>query len=395
MAQQSRGRSVLIGSLIIDSTGSGLYIPLSLIYFVELADVSQVVVGAVIALAGVLAFPLPAVVGYLADRVGALPLVIVSHGLQAAGFLAYGFVDRPATIFLAIFLTTAGVRIFWSTVFTAVADFADGDSSTMTKDLWFAWVSTFRLAGFGIGMFISGVAVSAGGDGAYLVVSNSAAACYLVSAAALALFVRAPRRTSGSTDVAVGYRSMLRDRPFLGFTAVNTLFALSSRMLALGLPSMVLYELHGPGWLTSTVLVGNAVLLAVLSPPVAKLLQRFRRTRVIIFAGALWSLWSFAFASIGPGLSVWPLLGLIGGAALLFTFAEVVYGPASMALVNAIAPTAARGRYLAAFQYSFVASGIVAPVFFTALFHVRPELPWIVLGFVNLVALAGIYLFER
>jgi MFS family permease len=393
-ASESRGRPVLMGALVVDSIGSGLFIPLALIYFVELTEVSQITVGVILSAAGVLAFPLPAWAGYLADRFGALPLIIGSHCLQAVGFVGYGLADHPGTIFLTVLLTTAGVRIFWSTIFTAVADFADGSSSTMTKDLWFAWVNTFRLSGFGTGMLLSGIAVSVGGDLAYLTISSSTAACYLVSAVALALFVRMPRRVAGSAEAAVGYRTMLRDRQFLGFTAVNVLFAMSSRMLALGLPSMVLYDLHGPGWLTSTVLVGNIVLLAALSAPVTKLLQRFRRTRVIIFAGGLWTAWSFAFASIAPGSSVWLLMLLVGGATLLFTVAEVMYGPSSMALVNAIAPTAARGRYLAAFQYSFVASGIICPLFFTTLFAVRPELPWMVLGLVNLCALTGMYFFE-
>lgn len=393
--RESRGRPVLMGALVVDSMGSGLFIPLALIYFVETTDVSQVTLGVILSTAGVLAFPLPAVAGYLADRFGALPLIIGSHVLQAFGFVGYGLAEHPGTILLTVLLTTAGVRIFWSTIFTAVADFADGSSAAMTRDMWFAWVNTFRLSGFGTGMLVSGIAVSVGGDGAYFAVSGSTAVCYLVSAVALAMFVRMPRRAAGEEDVAVGYRSMLRDRPFLGFTAVNVLFAMSSRMLALGLPSMVLYELHGPGWVTSAVLVGNTVLLALLSAPVTKLLQRFRRTRVIALAGGLWTVWSFAFAGIAPGTSVWSLLALVGGAALLFTFAEVMYGPASMALVNAIAPTAARGRYLAMFQYSFVASGIICPVFFTTLFQARPGLPWMVLGFVNIAALLGMYAFER
>jgi hypothetical protein len=383
-----------MGALVVDSIGSGLFIPLALIYFVEMTEVSQITVGVILSAAGVLALPLPALAGYLADRFGALPLIIGSHCLQAAGFVGYGFATQPVAILLTVLLTTAGVRIFWSTIFTAVADFADGSSSPMTKDMWFAWVNTFRLSGFGTGMLVSGIAVSVGGDVAYLAISWSTSVCYLVSAVALAVFVRIPRRVAGAQDVVVGYRSMLRDRPFLGFTSVNVLFAMSSRMLALGLPSMVLYDLHGPGWVTSTVLVGNTVLLAVLSTPITRLLRRFRRTRVIVLAGFLWAVWSFAFASIPRGDSVWLLLLLVGGSALLFTVAEVMYGPASMALVNDIAPTAARGRYLAAFQYSFVASGIVCPVFFTTLFAVRPELPWLVLGLVNLCAVTGMYFFE-
>ncbi|WP_306747981.1 MFS transporter [Saccharothrix yanglingensis] len=392
---RSRGRPVLVGALLVDSIGSGLYVPLSLIYFVELAGVPQVSLGAMLSAAALLTLPLPVWVGYLADRYGAFPLVIGSHVLQAAGFLGYGWASHPAEVFAVVLAVAAGVRVFWSVVFTAVADFADGSPSAMAKDLWFAWVNTFRLVGFGTGVLISGIALSVDEPGAYLATSRSAAGCYLVSAVALALFVRVPARAHDPDDVGTGYRAVLRDRPFLGFTALNAVFALSSRMLALGLPSTVLYELRGPGWVTSAVLVANTALLAAFTAPVTAFLRRFRRTRVLMLAACLWSVWGFSFAALAPGGPVWLLPVLAGGAALLFTAAEILHGPTSTALVNDLAPVAARGRYLAAFQYSFTASGIVAPLFFTALFDLRPGLPWLVLGLVNLGALAGVRAFER
>ncbi|GAA2682977.1 MULTISPECIES: MFS transporter [Actinosynnema] len=386
---RGRGRTPLLGALLVDSVGSGLYVPLSLIYFVELAGVPQTTLGVLVSVAGVVTFPLPVLVGYLADRFGAFPLVIGSHALQAVGFLGYGAATGAWSVLLVVTLVTAGVRVFWSVVFTAVADFADGSGSAVGKDQWFAWVSTFRLVGFGIGVLISGVALSAGTSSAYLLVSNGAAGCYALSALALALFVRVPRRAGVADGGPTGYGGVLRDRRFLGFTALNTVFALTGRMLALGLPTAVLYLLHRPGWLASAALLGNAVLLALCTAPVTALVRRWRRARVVALAGALWAGWGVLFAFLSPGQPDWLVVALVGGGTLLFTVAGALHGPSSTALVHDLAPPAARGRYLAAFQYSFAASGIVAPVFFTALFDVAPALPWLALGLLNLGAVVG------
>ena len=49
------------------------------------------------------------------------------------------------------------------------------------------------------------------------------------------------------------------------------------------------------------------------------------------------------------------------------------------ALAEAAAPAAVRGRYLAAFQYSFTVPGVLAPAV-VALFSVAVWLPWLVVG---------------
>jgi MFS family permease len=49
------------------------------------------------------------------------------------------------------------------------------------------------------------------------------------------------------------------------------------------------------------------------------------------------------------------------------------------ALAEAASPAAARGRYLAAFQYSFTVPGVLAPAV-VALFSVAVWLPWLLVG---------------
>ncbi|MGH3773528.1 MAG: MFS transporter [Pseudonocardiaceae bacterium] len=390
----SLGGVILIGALVIDSVGNGLFLSLSLVFFTQLTDVPLDLLGVLISVANAITLPIPVWAGVLADRLGALPLVIGAQVMQALGYLAYSWVAEPVGIFLATSLVAVGVRFFWSSIFTAVADYADGSSSTMGKDSWFAWANMARTAGLGLGGLVTGAVIGSGHDTAYRAIACGAAGCFAAAAAAITAFVRAPRRQQDVGHGSAGYGTMLRDRPFLVMTGINTVFAMTSMMLAFALPTFVRAGLGGPAWLTSAVLVGNTVLVSVLAAPVVKRLAPYRRTRVIMAAAALWALWSFLFSGLVPGQLEWVVPVLIG-ATLPFTLAEVMHAPVSMALATAISPTEIRGRYLAAFQYSFTVAGIIAPAFFTTLFSIHRALPWAVLGAVNCLGIIAMRLLER
>jgi Na+/melibiose symporter-like transporter len=390
----SRGGIVLIGALVIDSVGNGLFLSLSLVFFTQLTDVPLGLLGVLISVANAITLPIPVWVGVLVDKFGALPLVIGAQVMQALGYLAYSWVTEPVGIFLAMSLVAVGVRFFWSSIFTAVADYADGSSSTMGKNSWFAWANMVRTAGLGLGGLVTGALIADGRDAAYRAIACGAAGCFAAAATAITVFVRAPRHQQDVGHGRAGYGTMLRDRTFLALTGINTVFAMTSMMLAFALPTFVRTGLDGPAWLTSAILVGNTVLVSVLAAPVVKRLAPYRRTRVIMAAAALWAVWCFLFSGLVPGQLAWVIPVLIG-ATLPFTLAEVMHAPVSMALATAIAPTEIRGRYLAAFQYSFTAAGIVAPTFFTTLFGIHRALPWAVLGAVNCLGIIAMRLLER
>ncbi|WP_345431597.1 MFS transporter [Actinoallomurus vinaceus] len=395
---KARGGVVLIGALVIDSLGNGLFLPLSLVFFTRLTDVPLSLLGILISVANVVTLPVPVWAGALADRLGALPLVVAAQVMQALGYLAYGRVDDPAGIFLAASLVAVGVRFFWSSIFTAVADYADASTSTLSTDSWFAWTNTTRTVGLGAGGLITGAVIA---DGravayravAYRAVAYGAAACFTAAAAAITVFVRAPRFRHETEQARSGYGTLLRDRPFVALTGINTTLAMTSMMLGLGLPTFVLTGLHGPAWLTSALFVGNTVLVSVLAAPVVKRLAGYRRTRAVMTAAALWAVWCLLLSGLVPGRHAWVIPVLIGSTAL-FTLAEVLHAPVSIALATAMSPPEFRGRYMAAFQYSFTIAGIIAPTFFATLFDLHRALPWIALCVIDCLAVVAIRLLE-
>jgi MFS family permease len=375
----SRGGSVLIGALIVDSLGNGLFLPLSMVFFLKLTTVPLGTLGVLASAATVVTLPVPVWTGTLADRFGALPLVVSAQLMQAIGYLAFSWAKTPAGIFAVSALVAVGVRVFWSSIFTAIADYSDAKPGQRSKDSWFALANTARTAGLAVGGLVAGAVVADGQTSAYLAIAYGAATSFTAAATLIALFVRAPRVRGHDSPTGQGYKVMLFDRPFLALIAVNTVFAMSSMMLPLALPAFVLRGLHLPGWLTALVLAGNAILISALGAPVTRLVRRYRRTRILAAAAAAWATWSLLFALLVPGHPAW-VIPLLIGATLLFTVADVMHAPTSAALAAASAPDHMRARYLAVFQYSYTFASIAGPVFFTSLFGVGRAAPWIVLA---------------
>lgn len=390
----SRGSRVLTLALVVDSVGNGLFLPLSLVYFVALTDVPLTEVGLLLSVANLLTLPVPIWAGSLADRIGPRPLVVAAQLLQAAGFLAYTVVREPVAILVAATAVSVGVRLFWSAIFPLITDVAEHSDAERTKDAWFAVANIARTVGLAVGGLVAGAIVAAGSAGAYRGVAVVSAGSFVVAALLLATSVRAPHRRERNVRGAGGYAGLVRDRPFLALIAVNTAFALSSMMLAIALPTVVSRGLHGPAWFTAVVLAGNAVLTALLSAPLVRRLAGYRRTRALMIAAVLWTVAGIVMAPLGPGAPIVVAL-VLGLVAVLFTLAEAIHAPLSTALAEAIAPVETRGRYLSTFQYSFAIASVIGPGFFGVLFDHGHALPWLALAVLDVVALGALLVLER
>jgi MFS family permease len=392
----SRGGAVLIGALVIDSIGSGLFLPLSLIYFTKVTDVPLATIGLVMSVANIMQLPIPLWAGALADRLGGVPLVVGAQFLQAVSFLITGWATGPLGIFAAVTIGSVGVRIFWSTIFTVLADYVDTSPGGRSKDHWYAWANISRTAGMGIGGVLTGFAISDVHTSAetYRFIAYCAALCFTVAAVTITVFLRVPHLRRREVVEQGGYRSLLRDRPFLGLIGVNTCYALSYMMLSLALPTAVLTALHAPSWLSSGLLTGNTVLVSLVTAPIIARLRIYRRTRILITAAALWCGWSLAMAALRPG-SLHVIVPVVVIATLMYSLATIMHSPVSMALAAAAAPEATRGRYLASFQYSFTFAEMIGPVFFTTLFAAGHSLPWLALAVLNVMSITGMLALER
>lgn len=369
-----RGAECFVIATLIDTLGTGLFLPFSLLYFNRVVGLPLSTVGLALSLATIITIPMIPVSGMLIDRFGAKRVVLISQLLQGVGIFGYLIVNSASTLIGMALLVASGVSLFWSAHFTLVAEIA----VPQERDRWYGLAATTRNTGLGLGGLLAGVLVGANAIlGYHLIVLANGLSFFL--AAGLLLFgvhtVTSPQINDHTQRT--GYRQVLRDRPFLLLAAANVIFALCSTLLTIGVPVYVAEALHAPFWVIGALIALSTVLIATLQTVVVRLLEPYRRTRALMFTGLLWGSWC-ALLALSLVLPQALLLPSLFAATCIYALAELIHDPTSNALVAEIGPDALRGRYLAIFQLSWSIANILAPALFTLLFTIQPMLPWLV-----------------
>lgn len=394
------GATAFLLAVGIDTVGTGLFVPISLLYFIAVTDVPLSAIGILLSAATALTLPLPLVVGGLVDSLGARGMVVTAQLIQAVGFLAYLVVTGSVGIFFAALLVASGQRIFWSSFFTLVADLSGQARDRGVQDRWFAFVGMVQGGAFGVGGLLAGLLAGTHSGLIYRLLAVSNAVTFVVAAAMLVLAApgRAgrsrPGRVRTEAGTAGGYRVLFADRPYLTLIAVNTAFALCSTLLAVAVPVYIVDGLPTPKWIVGPLFAVNTILLTAGQAFVVRSVRSLSRVRALVLAGACWVAWclGLALAVRIPSRVLVPYLLLV---MLWYTAAELLHAPLSNALAAAAAPEGIRGRYLAAFQYSFNVANILAPGLFTVLYTQQRSLPWLVVAGLTLAGTIGMATLER
>ncbi|MFD8385864.1 MFS transporter [Streptomyces sp. NPDC059679] len=384
----------LLAAVAIDSLGTGLYLPLSLLYFLKVTDLSLATIGLLVSVATAVTLPVPIAIGRLVDRLGPRPMVAGGQALQGLGFLIYLTVSGASSLVVAVLVATAGLRVYWSSVFTLIADQADAEGAD-AKDHWFAWTGMIREVGSGGGALLAGALLTIDSARVYDALLLGSALAFLAASLVVVFAVPPVPHALPPAEGHSGLRALLRDRPYLALIGTCTIFAMCSTFLALSLPVYVVQGLSGPRWAPGPLLAVNTMLLATCTAAVTRFVRRrCTRARAMAWGGWLWALWCAASAAavLMPSGALVPFLAVV---VVCFSVADMTYGPASNALAADATPAGSRGTYLAAFQYSFACSSIVAPSLFGLLFSQNRLLPWLAVGLLATLGSALMLRLER
>lgn len=354
----------LLVALGIDNLGSGLFLPLTIVYTTRVVGLPLGVAGVTVTIGTIVGLLVPPVAGRLVDRVGPRPVVLGSQVLQAAGAVGFAVAGGVGGVALAVCLLAAGQQLFYSSLFALISDVV-GEGS---KDHPFAVVAMVRAACFGLGGLLAAWLLSIDALRVAVVVN---AASFVVCAGVLAFFV--PARHVRAHAVAGGRVSWR----FLRVVFLTGLMALGFDFFLVGIPIYVL-DLGSPTWLPGVIVAIHTTITSACATLAVRLTNGIARTTTLAIAAGLIVLWCglcLAAVAVPVGWRVpWLLL-----AALVLPMGGVLFGARANALAVALAPAATRGRHLAAFQYAFTVPVIVAPTV-VALFDVGVWVPWVVVA---------------
>jgi MFS family permease len=244
-----------VTAIAIDAIGSGVFMPVSMLYFLATTDLSLVQVGAALSLASLLTLPAGPLLGGVVDRYGAKHVLLAGNALQALGFAAYLAANSFAALTLWTVVVTVGRTAFWGTYGNIVAAIA----APGEREKWFGFLGALRNLGFALGGLVSGVAITIGTDSAYTSVVVANVVSYVV---AFVLLLAVPVTAStGHRAVAGGWATVLRDRPYWLLWCTQLAHATSIWVLIIAMPVYTATVLGLPGWVTGAVFTINTVMV--------------------------------------------------------------------------------------------------------------------------------------
>lgn len=385
-----RGAVGYVAAVLIDALGSGLFLPLSLLYFQFVAGLPLGAVGLTLTVATLVTLPATPVTGILVDTFGARRVTIASQLLQAVGFVGYLFVRTIPALAATTVLVTIGTRMFYTANAVLVAEIAVPDE----RDRWYGFVGALRGAGGGVGIMLAGAVIAVGSRLGYQVLVAANALSFLVAAGLLLRLRTAPQPRRAQAATVRGYGMVLRDWPYLGFVASNFALILSAMVSSIALPIFVLGAVDAPRWTIGAVFAFTTVFAVVGQPIAIRVIERYRRTCVLIVAGVArgGACALFALALLVPRPL---LLAYLIAVATLAAIAGMLHMPVSSALAADAGPVALRGRYLAVVEFSWGVAATLAPGMFTLLYAFGAAVPWAVLSLLALATVVPTLALER
>ena len=362
-----------VSALAIDAVGSGIWMPLSMLYFLHQTSLGLVRLGLAMTIANTVVIPVVPVIGSLVDRVGPRRVMQAGNAGAAVAFVLYPFAHSLWSVTLLVLCATATRSAFWGALGPMVTQITRPGE----REIWFGFLQAMRNAGYGVGGVLAAVALTVGTGAAFQAVVLANAASY-VAAFVLMLGVAGGARAARgpkAREARAGWWVAFADRGYRTLIAVIFCYALTETTLNVTMPVYFVDTLGLPGWVPGTVFVINTVMIGVGQGLVVRSMTGAVRRRVLLTA-ITFSAVSFVLMYAAHALSVVTGVVVVLVAAVVYTLGEMTAGPVASALSAETPPPDQRGRYMAATQLAWSSSSAVAPLLWSALLHRGPLAAW-------------------
>ncbi|MET7450395.1 MFS transporter [Streptomyces sp. NPDC005574] len=288
------------------------------------------------------------------------------------------------------FLVCAGVLLRLPPAGAAVRGSAAGGpagAGTAGADVGVAGAGMSEAGVGAAGAGTSGADVgSAGVPGGPAGVGASGAAVGAVGAGGAGAAVGAAR-VGGSGAVRDPRRSgVLRDRPYVALTLLNTVLLLRMPLLSLGLPLWIAERTAAPTWLVSALFVLNTGAVMAFQVRTARGVTGLASaTRAVRRSGWV-MLGACAVFALSAGVSPWTAVGVLVVGAVLQVAAEMGQSAGSWQLSFDLAPAGRVGEYQGFFGTGVTVARTLGPLVLTSLLVEWGTPGWLLLGAVTLAA---------
>jgi predicted MFS family arabinose efflux permease len=356
-APLSRATWLLIAGETVSALGTGLVLPLTLIYLHQVRGIALPEVGALMAAIGAVGLVAVPLTGIALDRFGARPVLFAVLCGQALAEGGLAWVHNAATALPVVLLLGTSLGPSFPAFQTMLAG-VNKDPARQQRA--FAINFTAINAGIGVGGAVGAAVANPAQPASFqLLFLANAASCVLFALMLIALPNVRPGHEAGQPKG--GYREVLANRPLR--TALFAILALAFTGYAAldsGLPAYATVEAHLSVHVVALSITLNTAVIVTAQLFVLRLVRLLRRSRALSVIGLIWAVsWAvFGLSAlpVSPGLRIAAVLVFSG----LFALGETFMAPTTSPLVNSLASDGVRGRANAlatmAYSIAFVAS---------------------------------------
>ncbi|HYP23024.1 MAG TPA: MFS transporter [Actinomycetota bacterium] len=392
----SRAWKVLAGDSIA-AIGTGLVLPFMVVYLRDVRGFHVQTAALVLSLLAVTGLVFGAPFGALIDKLGPRKTLIASLLLCAVSSATFSQVTEPWQAFAAAFFLGIGFAGMWPSTHSLLSSVVGAEHRSSVFSVHYA---TLNL-GIGIGGIAGGLLANVSNEWTFELLYGLDALSWLAFALVLLKMSDIGNRVERSDEdkeiAAGGYRAVLRDRNFIRlFVLMTLLVTIGYAQLESGFPAYATGEAGISTTALGMTFAANTFSIVLAQLVVLKLMDGKRRTRGLMGICVLWAIaWSLVVVAgqLDDGLLKNAGFALV---MVVFGLGECLVSPTVPAMLNDLAPDALRGRYNAAYSFTFSAGHIVGPALAGAFLGAgRGEAWFAVLAVASIAAIALVRNLER
>ena len=367
---------IVIAGDAVAALGTGLILPLTLIYLHEVRGIRLPVVGILLALQAAVGLVAVPFAGSLMDRIGARKILAVTLIGQAVGSAGLAWTHNVPTAIPVMIVFGASTAPRFPAFMTLLAGLSPRPDEQQRA---FAVNFTVLNAGIGIGGGIGAAVASVHHPATFQVMFLGNAVCCLLFTLVLARLPNVQPQHSPHA-AKVGYRDVLANRPLLAVVVATLVLAFTGyAALDAGLPAFATVEAHAPVRIVALALTVNTALIVIAQLFVLRLVRVLRRSRALAMIGLIWAVSWAIFGLAGLGLPYDARIACILGFAALFGLGETFMAPTISPLVNSLADDQTRGRANALSTGAYSLAFVVSPTISTGMIAAGLAGLWIAL----------------
>lgn len=359
---------------MVMSLGQGLWMAINAIYAVTVVHLTPSQLGISVSVAAAIVLVVSIPLGHLADRAGPRTVQMWSFLVLTPLTAGLLFVTDFWTYLVVVSAQAIAYRSGRSARKAMIAGLIPSDDRVRVLAL----VRAASNVSVSVGACLAGLVLAIGSRAGYQGAVVFTALCFLITGLLTAKEPAVPP-VPASAGPAL---AVLRDRPFLTFTALDGLLTTHGLLLDVVLPLWVLHHTGAPRWMSAAILLVNTIFVVAVQARAARGTDDPRSAARASLQGAGCVAAACLVFALTSGAGLLPAVLLLFAGALVHALGEVRQAAGSWAIAFDLAPDHAQGQYQGTHAMGADLGKMLAPAVFTWLVLVHGALGWVVLAVV-------------